>query len=301
MSHTQNDSGNTTAENDVASTSNAIGQTTDVVGMAHCSARDETAGKLMIDLWRSCKVYGDDWRISHAQGLKRAPRIPNPILDSIHRLDVDFNRAVSTLGVTKSHLRNALTKRGSAVTGKAIPSRSLRASVKSVSKESVEPHVGGEAKSLRKGRGEEAKLRVHLAVLEYFEEHGAFPVRSFLCTKHQIANATAKKYWPSLEDLGIKPSVSNVAVAECEEPLQSAEVKGLDLVETISSLVFGDELVDGTYDNGDGVLCDAVRTDGKGKRPQVHAWRKHQKAVADIIRLAEQLQPRQHVSYPPAM
>lgn len=78
-------------------------------------------------------------------------------------------------------------------------------------------------------------------------------------------------------------------------------MRSIDLVETISSLVFGDELVDGTYDDGDGVLCDAVRTDGKGKRPQVHAWRKHQKAVADIIRLAEQLQTRHHVSNPPTM
>lgn len=288
MSHTQNDIGNTTAENDVASIDDAIDQTTDVVGTARVSVRPETSEKLTIDLWRNCQAYGDDWRIAQMQGVKRAPRIPNNILDSIRRLDVDFNRAVSTLGVTGNHLRNALANRGPAGTGKPIASSSRRASPE----ESVEPPVGGEAKSLRTVRGEDAEVRVHLAVLEHFEQHGALPSLSILRSKYKIANATAKKYWPSFEDLGIAPAVASVAVAERAEPLTTVEVKGMDLVETISSLVFGDELVDGTYDDGDGVLCDAVRTDGKGKRPQVHVWRKHQKAVADIIRLAEQLQPR---------
>lgn len=176
MSHTQNDSGNTTAKNDeigVASTHDAIGPSTDLVGTTRGSARPETSEKLTIDLWRNCQAYGDDWRIAQMQGMKRAPRIPNNILDSIRRLDIDFSRAISTLGVTANHLRNALANRGSAATGERTASVSRRASPGSVSEESVEPHVGGEAKSLRSVRGEDAEVRVHLAVLDHYERHGA--------------------------------------------------------------------------------------------------------------------------------
>lgn len=248
------------------------------------------------DLWRNCSAYRKDRGLTKGRGVTKAPRIPDTILDAIRRLNVDFSRAVSALGVKPEHLRNALNSRDAVCKEEADRRGNFGADANEALVEtSLGPESGGRNQStsdadFRTVRGDDAKLRLHVAILDYYEQHTTFPSKSYLKKHYRIASATCHKYWPTLSDLGLEDGSPEVeAKLSIVSTPQQVEVNR-DLVRKISAIVFSDELVEGTYDDAGTPRCDRVENDDKGLRVFIHAWRKQEDVVEKIIRLAGELQ-----------
>lgn len=248
------------------------------------------------NLWRDCSAYRKDRQLTKGRGVRKAPRIPDTILDAIRRLNVGFSRAVSALGVKPEHLRNALNIRDvsykqEADRGGYFGADAIFTVVESSHGAQIgqHPSTGNADADFRSVRGEDAKLRLHVAILDYYEQHATFPSKSYLKKQHRIASATCHKYWPTLSELGVDGSPEVEAALPIVPMPQQVEVNR-DLVMTISALVFSDEFVEGTYDDAGTPRCDRVERDEKGMRLFVHAWRKQEGVVEKIIRLAGELQ-----------
>lgn len=301
MSHTSTHrAGQSAHSNDVSATADHVTSPTTAAITAvmedRCDSKDEW-GRETSDLWRNCAAYRKDRRLTKGRGVTKAPRIPDTILDAIRRLEVDFGRAVSALGVQPEHLRNALNSRDVSCKEEANTDGYRGADAKGAIVESLlGSEIGCQNQSLdadadfRTVRGEDAKLRLHLAILDYYEQHAEFPSKSYLRKQYRIASATCHKYWPTPSELGIDDASPEVAAPPPIVPMPQQAVVSRDLVMKISALVFSDEFVEGTYDDAGTPRCDRVENDDKGLRLFVHAWRKQEHVVEKIIRLAGELE-----------
>jgi hypothetical protein len=254
-----------------------------------------------IKLWEMADYYRADVKAGRRRKTRRKPRIPDTILDAIRNKELDINRAISMLGVSRAHLHTALKRRApsdeNANSGLALHSPQANETPSSMTSNEI-PKGSNKMKAvqtsngsdLRGRRGPEAEKIVREAVANYYHEHNELPTRNYLKMHHQIGHVTAAKYWPKLEDLGITTSKMTVSTASHEAVRDGQSTPDPELVRMVSELVFGDELVAGTYldERGD-VLCDHVEHGDSGYRLFIRAWRKREADVARIITLAQEL------------
>ncbi|MGO7087509.1 hypothetical protein AB9E14_07525 [Rhizobium leguminosarum] len=254
-----------------------------------------------IKLLEMADFYRADMEAGRRRKTRRKPRIPDTILDAIRNKELDISRAISMLGVSRAHLYTALKRTASsdenASSGLALHSPQANETPSSVSSNEISEgsnkmkamHTSN-GSDLRGRRGPEAERIVREAVGDYYREHNELPTRNYLKMHHQIGHVTAAKYWPKLEDLGITTPKMTVSTASHEAMRDGQSTPDRELVRMVSELVFGDELVAGTYlDDSGAVLCDHVEHGDRGYRLYIRAWRKREADVARIITLAHEL------------
>ncbi|MBB2696129.1 UNVERIFIED_ORG: hypothetical protein GGI66_000772 [Rhizobium esperanzae] len=252
-------------------------------------------------LWEMADFYREDIKAGRRRKTRRKPRIPDTILDAIRNKELDISRAVSMLDVSRAHLYTALKRTASsdenANSGLALHSPQANETLLSMSSNEI-PKGSNKMKAmqtsngsdLRGRRGPEAEKIVREAVGSYYREHNELPTKNYLKMHHQIGHVTAEKYWPKLEDLGITTPKMTVPTASHEAVLDGQSTPDRELVRMVSELVFGDELVAGTYlDDSGAALCDHVEHGDSGYRLYIRAWRKREADVARIITLAHEL------------
>ncbi|MGO6813403.1 hypothetical protein ACCS67_00775 [Rhizobium brockwellii] len=254
-----------------------------------------------IKLLEMADFYRADIKAGRRRKTRRKPRIPDTILDAIRNKELDISRAASMLDVSRAHLYTALKRtassRENANSGLALHSPQANETPSSMSSSEIskgstkmKAMQTSEGSDLRGRRGPEAEKIVREAVGNYYREHNELPTRNYLKMHHKIGHVTATKYWPKLEDLGILTSKMAASTASHEAARDGQSTPDRELVRMVSELVFGDELVSGTYlDDKGAVLCDHVEHGERGYRLYIHAWRQREADVARIINLAHEL------------
>lgn len=121
-------------------------------------------------------------------------------------------------------------------------------------------------------------------------KEGSEPTLSRVQKETGCAYATVRKYWPGAgkpTGRGRKPRLVTEA-AENRAP--AVPPLSRELVQMVSELVHGTALVAGTYTTDDGVACcDSVENHNEKLTPLIHAWRRHEDEVAQILATARDL------------
>lgn len=252
-----------------------------------------------IRAFQECELYREDWKRANTSKL---PRLPIPLLHSLRDASVTFDRALTMLPVSSSHLRAACMRAGVVLDGRA-PLRTTRENAPlnngnkepdmSVIQAVIEAQgttvsdttaVGQDGKR-RRGKGLREKIRAIAQEIE--DREGQRPTYTRLHREYGFAMKTIRNHLaeapkPHQHHVDPAPEISRT------EPKKSKA--NPELTQMISELVFGTALVPGTYLDGHQIVrCDDFEKSSDGLTPLVQKWRQHEGETALVIETYREL------------
>lgn len=244
--------------------------------------------------WKIAKLYCEDSGLTKAF---RKPRLPIPLINALAEADISFEGARSALGVSSSHLRTACLRAGrqlrsSEAKAPIVESHPKVPQINVTMQE--EPIVNANKTEDRTPkisnkttkRGSELRDRIQTIAREIEEREGSPPTYVRIHREHGFAMKTIAKYLPRRPQSIDRKEASVNKFQSAEAEVQTPEV----MAQMVSELVFGCDLVPGTFLNDQGVLrCDGVTESAEGMEPMVQRWRRHEAEVAQILLVARQL------------
>jgi len=135
--------------------------------------------------------------------------------------------------------------------------------------------------------GETLGAKIRAIAHEIEVKEGVPPTYNRIHREHGFAIQTIKKYLPK-KDVVAPPTMEIEQSSPVDRPIMPASSP--EVIQMVSEIVFGAELVPGTYIGNDGVVrCDDFTKLAGGLAPLVQKWRQHEAEVARILSTAREL------------
>ncbi|UTY48550.1 hypothetical protein [Sinorhizobium fredii] len=258
----------------------------------------ELSDKKFIRACQLTQLYDED---SKKAKTSKRPRVPLPLLHALKDAGISFDRALTMLPISRSHLRAACARAKVELTGDVAPERTDPLAPLPSPKEpdmaaieaalTIVPSEATERPSAKNGKprlsGEALGARIRAIAHEIEVKEGVPPSYNRIHREHGFAIQTIKKYLPKTN-----AAASPTTEIEHSSPVDRAIVpaSGHEMIQMVSEIVFGAELVPGTYIGNDGVVrCDDFTKLAGGLAPLVQKWRQHEAEVARILSTAREL------------
>ncbi|MDE8762627.1 hypothetical protein PZB21_26005 [Rhizobium sp. CBK13] len=259
----------------------------------------ELSDRTYIRAAQECELYREDWKRANTSKL---PRLPIPLLHSLRDAGVAFDRALTMLPVSSTHLRAACMRAGVVLDGRApIRTTPGNAPLNNRNKEpdmsviqtviqaqgttSSDSEADGRAGKRRRGKGLREKIRALAQEIE--DREGQRPTYTRLHREYGFAMKTIKSHLAEAP----RPSRHRADPAPEVSPTEPKKSKANpELTQMISEIVFGEALVPGTYlDAHQIVRCDDFEKSSDGLTPLVQKWRQHEAETALVIETYREL------------
>ncbi|MGJ7040912.1 hypothetical protein J2Y63_004180 [Shinella sp. BE166] len=256
----------------------------------------------LVERWNHESVYRAEVESSQKS---RKPRLPSLLIKQLANADVTFEDAMNGLRVTRSHLRGACIRTGIQLEGGPRIAKAKYhgniidfneqkgAIMPAICKQNPCAELNAKQEyppRKRFRRGHKLAEAIRIAVRSIEEEEGVMPSFSRLTKEFGFSYKALKKYCPKLSERnarGSKNTPNSVKTHGC-----STQVSRVDrnLVQMVSEIVYGADLVPGTYIASDGApLCDSVVSNNDTFTPLVQAWRQREFEVIRILETARDL------------
>ncbi|PDT81853.1 hypothetical protein [Sinorhizobium sp. BJ1] len=262
----------------------------------------ELSNKKFIRASQLAQLYDED---SKKAKTSKRPRLPLPLLHALRDAGISVDRALTMLPISRTHLRAACDRAKVKLTGDVAPSRTdsaplapppspkepdmaaIQAALAIDPSEATERPCASAKNGEPRLSGEALGAKIRAIAHEIEVKEGVPPSYNRIHREYGFAIQTIKKYLP-------KKSAAASPTTEIEHPstVDRAIVpaSGHEMIQMVSEIVFGAELVPGTYIGNDGVVrCDDVTKLAGGLAPLVQKWRQHEAEVARILSTAREL------------
>ncbi|TAZ73803.1 hypothetical protein ELH70_14615 [Rhizobium ruizarguesonis] len=260
----------------------------------------ELSDRTFIRAGQECQLYREDWKRAKTSKL---PRLPIPLLHSLRDAGVAFDRALTMLPVSPTHLRAACMRAGVVLDGRGLirttpekppvnnPNKEPDMSVIQTVIESQGPMAGkseADAQAGKRHRGKALREKIRAIAQEIEDREGERPSQTRLHREYGFAMKTIRKHLAE----GARPYPRRRA-EQVPTVLSTAHMKTKatpELTQMISEIVFGAALVPGTYlDAHHVVRCDDFEKSSEGLTPLVQKWRQHEADTVLVIKTYREL------------
>lgn len=262
----------------------------------------ELSDKKFIRACQESQLYGEDWK--KAKTSKR-PRVPLPLLHALKDAGISFDRALTMLPISRGHLRAACARANVELTGDVAPSHTdsaplaplpppkepdmaaIQAALVIVPSETTERPRASAKNGKPRLSGETLGAKIRAIAHEIEVKEGVPPTYNRIHREHGFAIQTIKKYLPK-KDVAASPTREIEQSSPVGRPIVPASSP--EVIQMVSEIVFGAELVPGTYIGNDGVVrCDDFTKLAGGLAPLVQKLRQHEAEVDRILSTAREL------------
>ncbi|RFB97988.1 hypothetical protein B5K08_05415 [Rhizobium leguminosarum bv. trifolii] len=259
----------------------------------------ELSDRTFIRAVQECELYREDWKRANTSKL---PRLPIPLLHSLRDAGVAFDRALTMLPVSPTHLRAACIRAGVVLDGRRLarptpentPLNNRKKEpdmpvIQNViqAQELTDGRSEADAQAGKRRRGKTLREKIRAIAQEIADREGQRPTYIRLHREYGFAMKTIRNHLAEAP----RPYRHRVDPAPDVSPTEPKKSKASpELTQMISEIVFGAALVPGTYlDAHQIVRCDDFEKSSEGLTPLVQKWRQHEAETVLVIKTYREL------------